>query len=40
MYPHKYHHNGFKVHIGGTNEPKGLHQALSKKHNINCSDVS
>ena len=40
MCPHKYHHNGFVVHIGGTDEPKSLHQAQSKEDNINCSDVS
>ena len=39
-YRHKYHHNGFVVPIGDTNEPKSLHQALSKEHNINCSDLS
>ena len=39
-YHHMYHHNGFVVPIGDTNEPKSLHQALSKEHNINCSDLS
>ena len=39
-YHRKYHHTGFVVHIGDTNEPKSLHHALSKEHNINCSDLS
>ena len=39
-YHHKYHHNSFVVPIGDTNEPKSPHQAVSKEHNINCSDLS
>ena len=38
--PHKYHHNGFAVHIVGTSKPKNLHLALSKEHNINFTDAS
>ena len=39
-YHDKYHHNGFVVHIGDTNERNSLHQALRKEHNINFSDLS
>ena len=44
VHPHKYHHkchhSGFAVNIVDTSEPKSLHQALSKEHNINRSDLS
>ena len=36
---HNY-HNGFAVHIGGSNEPKSIQQALSKDHNISGGHVS
>ena len=39
-YRHQYHHNGFAVLIGDTNESKTLHQALRKEHNISFSDLS
>ena len=38
--PHNHHHNGFVVHIGGTNEPKSVQRALSKKNNISGGHVS
>ena len=39
-YHDKYHHDGFVVHTGDTNERNSLHQALRKEHNINFSDLS
>ena len=37
---HNYHHNGFVVHIGCTNEPKIVQQALGKEHNLSGGHVS
>ena len=37
---HNYHQNRFVVHIGCTDEPKSVQQALSKEHNISGGHVS
>ena len=36
---HNYHHNGFVVHIGCTNDPKSVQQALGKEHNLSGGHV-
>ena len=38
--PHNYHHNGLVVHIGCTNEPKSVQQALGKNNNLSGGHVS
>ena len=37
---HNYLHNDFVVHIGCTNEPKSVQQALGKEHNLSGGHVS
>ena len=37
---HNYHHNGFVIHIGCTNEPKSVQQALGKEHSLIGGHVS
>ena len=37
---HNFHHNGFVVHIGCTNEPKSVQQAVGKEHNLSGGHVS
>ena len=37
---HNYHRKEFVVHIGCTNEPKSVQQALGKEHNLSGGHVS
>ena len=37
---HNFHRNGFVVHIGCTNEPKSVQQAVGKEHNLSGGHVS